>query len=166
MDKLVTGYRCRRTLHWSLVIFFNILDISVSKAFVIWMVLNPDWDRGKLQRRQLFLKEMGKTSNPEKTIYPKNPSFCMGKKVCCAHFYLLVSTCFSHWCCTGKQSRMRHATSHTQWFSLLKLPGLSAVYTASPSISSCWGLSAGWRGLCCGWWEPFLVEWARQPVPP
>lgn len=61
LDKLVTGYSCkRRTLRWPLVIFFNILDISAYNAFVIWMALNPDWNRGKLQRRRLFLEELGK----------------------------------------------------------------------------------------------------------
>jgi hypothetical protein len=42
------------------VIFFNMLDISVYNAFAIWMALNPDWNRGKVQRRQLFLEELGK----------------------------------------------------------------------------------------------------------
>ena len=61
LDKLVTGYSCkRRTLRWPFVIFFNILDISAYNAFVIWMALNPDWNRGMLQRRQLFLEELGK----------------------------------------------------------------------------------------------------------
>ena len=62
LDKLVTGYRCKRrkTLHWPLVIFFNILDISPYNAFVIWKVLNTDWNRGELQRKCLFLEELGK----------------------------------------------------------------------------------------------------------
>ncbi|XP_071235666.1 piggyBac transposable element-derived protein 4-like [Salvelinus alpinus] len=61
LGKLVTGYSCkRRTLRWPLVIFLNILDISVYNAFVIWMAFNPDWKRGKLQRRRLFLEELGK----------------------------------------------------------------------------------------------------------
>jgi hypothetical protein len=60
LDKLVTGNSCkRRTLQWPLVIFFNILDILAYKAFVIWMVLNLDWNRGKLQRRRLFLEKLG-----------------------------------------------------------------------------------------------------------
>lgn len=61
LDKLVTGYSCkRRTLHWPLVIFFNILDTSPYNAFVIWMALNPDFNRGKLRWRRLFLEELGK----------------------------------------------------------------------------------------------------------
>jgi hypothetical protein len=39
------------------VIFFNILAYN---ALVIWMALNPDWNRGKLQKRRLSLKELGK----------------------------------------------------------------------------------------------------------
>ena len=61
MDKLVSTYSCkRRTLRWPLVIFFNMLDISAYNAFVIWMALNPEWNRRKLQRRRLFLEELGK----------------------------------------------------------------------------------------------------------
>ncbi|XP_045571390.1 uncharacterized protein isoform X2 [Salmo salar] len=60
LDKLVTGCSCkRRTLHRPLEMF-NILDFSAYNAIVIWMVLNPDWNRGKLQKRQLFLEELGK----------------------------------------------------------------------------------------------------------
>ncbi|XP_056290507.1 uncharacterized protein LOC130206515 [Pseudoliparis swirei] len=61
LDKLVSAYSCkRRTLRWPLVIFFDMLDISAYNAFVIWMALNPEWNRGKLQRRRLFLEELGK----------------------------------------------------------------------------------------------------------
>ena len=36
LDKLVTGFSCkRRTLHWPLVIFLNILDISAYNTFVM-----------------------------------------------------------------------------------------------------------------------------------
>ena len=77
LDKLVTGYSYkRRTLLWPLVIFFN---ISVYNVFVIWMALNPDWDRGKLRRRRLSRgagQGCGKTSNTEKVTYPKDLSFC------------------------------------------------------------------------------------------
>ncbi|KAL3969261.1 leucine-rich repeat-containing G protein-coupled receptor 6 [Sarotherodon galilaeus] len=59
--RLVTAYSCkRRTLRWPLVIFFDMLDISAYNAFVIWMAVNKDWNKGKLQRRRLFLEELGK----------------------------------------------------------------------------------------------------------
>jgi hypothetical protein len=32
----------------------------VYKAFVFQVALNPDWTGGKLQRRRLFLEELGK----------------------------------------------------------------------------------------------------------
>lgn len=52
MDQLMNGYSCeRRTLRWPLVIFFNILHISAYNVFVIWIVLNPDCNTGKPQRR-------------------------------------------------------------------------------------------------------------------
>lgn len=61
MDKLVTAYSCkRRTLRWPLVIFFDMFDNSAYNAFVIWMALNPELNRGKLQKRHLFLEGLGK----------------------------------------------------------------------------------------------------------
>lgn len=61
LDKLVGAYSCKRkTLRWPLVIFFDMLDISAYNAFVIWMSLSPEWNRGKLEKRCLFLEELGK----------------------------------------------------------------------------------------------------------
>ncbi|KAL1020716.1 hypothetical protein UPYG_G00003720 [Umbra pygmaea] len=79
MDKLVTAYSCkRRTLRWPLVIFFDILDVSAYNAFVIWMALNPEWNRMKLQRRRLFFEELGKTLvRPQiqrRQIVPRTPA--------------------------------------------------------------------------------------------
>lgn len=79
MDKLVTAYSCkRRTLRWPLVIFFDMLDISAYNAFVIWMAVNKDWNRGKLQRRRLFLEELGKALVRPKTLrrqcVPRTPA--------------------------------------------------------------------------------------------
>ena len=50
------------------MIFFNILDI--------WMALNPDWNRGKLQMRWLFLEELGKALVRPQIQRWKDPSFC------------------------------------------------------------------------------------------
>lgn len=60
MDKVVAAYSCkRRTLRWPLVIFFDMLDISVYNAFVIWMALNPEWKQVKLQKRRGSGKGIG-----------------------------------------------------------------------------------------------------------
>ena len=57
IDKLVIAYSCkRRTQHWPMVIFFDILEISAYNAFLTWMALRPQWNRGKLQRRHLILR--------------------------------------------------------------------------------------------------------------
>ena len=42
------------------MIFFDTLDISEYNAFVIWMALNPEWKRVKLQKRRLFLEDLRK----------------------------------------------------------------------------------------------------------
>ncbi|XP_041811933.1 piggyBac transposable element-derived protein 4-like [Chelmon rostratus] len=61
LDKLLACYSCqRRTLRWPLVVSYNMLDVSAYNAFTIWMAINPDWNQRKLQRRRLFLEELGK----------------------------------------------------------------------------------------------------------
>ena len=47
------------TGRWPLVVFHNILDISSYNAFVIWREINPDWMRGKRNKRRVFLQELG-----------------------------------------------------------------------------------------------------------
>nr|XP_020457618.1 piggyBac transposable element-derived protein 4-like [Monopterus albus] len=61
LDKLVAAYTCkRRTLRWPQVIFYDMLDITAYNAFVLWLGVNPHWKPGKLQRRRLFMEELGK----------------------------------------------------------------------------------------------------------
>lgn len=59
MDKPVTAYSCkRRTLQWTLVAFFDILDISAYNTFCHL----DDTERRmgkKLQKRHHFLEELG-----------------------------------------------------------------------------------------------------------
>ncbi|XP_048853942.1 piggyBac transposable element-derived protein 4-like [Brienomyrus brachyistius] len=62
LDMVTAHYSCKRkTLRWPLVVFFNMLDISAHNAFVIWLALNPNWEKGRLNaRRRLFLDELGR----------------------------------------------------------------------------------------------------------
>ena len=48
------------TARWPLVVFHNIIDVSSYSAFVIWRELNPDWMLGKLNKRRVFLEQLGK----------------------------------------------------------------------------------------------------------
>ncbi|KAI7802694.1 putative piggyBac transposable element-derived protein 4-like, partial [Triplophysa rosa] len=49
----------RMTACWPLVIFHNIIDVSAYNAFVIWREINHDWVDGKLNRRRIFLEQLG-----------------------------------------------------------------------------------------------------------
>ena len=60
VDKLVTGSTAKEEPYAGHVIFFNFLDILAYNVFVTWMALNPDWNKKKLQKRWLFLEELGK----------------------------------------------------------------------------------------------------------
>ncbi|XP_033960769.1 piggyBac transposable element-derived protein 4-like [Pseudochaenichthys georgianus] len=79
LDKLLSCYSCqRRTLRWPLVIFYNILDVSAYNAFALWMAINPEWNQKKLQRRRIFLEELGKalvTPHMQRRQHmPRNPA--------------------------------------------------------------------------------------------
>jgi len=61
LDKVIGTYSCRRmTARWPLVILHNIIDVSSYNAFVIWREKNPEWLRQKLNRRRVFLEQLGK----------------------------------------------------------------------------------------------------------
>ncbi|XP_062409077.1 piggyBac transposable element-derived protein 4-like [Sardina pilchardus] len=60
LDKVTATYSCRRkTARWPLVIFFNIIDVSAYNGFVLWREINPDWNGAKLNKRRIFLDELG-----------------------------------------------------------------------------------------------------------
>ena len=60
-DQMLRNYSCKRmTRRWPIAIFANMLDISALNAYIIWMLLNPDWNQRKNQRRRLFLADLGK----------------------------------------------------------------------------------------------------------
>ncbi|XP_048853943.1 piggyBac transposable element-derived protein 4-like [Brienomyrus brachyistius] len=62
LDMVTARHSCKKTtLRWPLVVFFNMLDISAYNAFVIWLALNPNWEKTKPRmRRRLFLDELGR----------------------------------------------------------------------------------------------------------
>uniref|UniRef100_A0A1A7Y6J1 PiggyBac transposable element-derived protein domain-containing protein n=1 Tax=Iconisemion striatum TaxID=60296 RepID=A0A1A7Y6J1_9TELE len=61
LDKLVATYSCRRkTRHWPMSLFSNILDVSAYNALVLWLSVDPTWNLPKKNfRRRLFLHELG-----------------------------------------------------------------------------------------------------------
>ncbi|XP_031685334.1 piggyBac transposable element-derived protein 4-like [Oncorhynchus kisutch] len=60
LDEVTGTYSCKRmTARWHMV-FFNILDVSAYKAFVVWMEVISGWKQGKFFKRRLFLEELGK----------------------------------------------------------------------------------------------------------
>ncbi|KAI5629607.1 dual specificity protein phosphatase 26 isoform X1, partial [Silurus asotus] len=61
LDKMcVTSYfSCRRkTSRWPQTLFFNMVDISINKSYVIYTAINPSWNHQK-NRRRLFWEELG-----------------------------------------------------------------------------------------------------------
>lgn len=61
LDKVIGTYSCRRmTARWHLVVFHNIIDVSTYNAFVIWREINPAWMPCKMNKRRVFLEQLGK----------------------------------------------------------------------------------------------------------
>jgi len=62
VDKMITSYSCKRkTKRWPLVVFCNILDISVINAFVLFTNVYPDWNVMKHHRRRIFIASLGES---------------------------------------------------------------------------------------------------------
>jgi len=60
MDQMVRTYSSKRmTRRWPMVLFYNLLDVSVLNAFIMWIHLNPIWMNGILYKRRIFLTELG-----------------------------------------------------------------------------------------------------------
>ena len=60
-DQMLRTYTCKRkTRRWPIAIFSNMLDISALNAYIIWTLINPDWNARKTHKRRLFLEELGK----------------------------------------------------------------------------------------------------------
>ena len=59
LDKLVRTDSCqRKSRRWPMVFFENILDIAAYNGYIVVFTVNPDIDRGKPQRRRLFLEKL------------------------------------------------------------------------------------------------------------
>ncbi|KAF2902881.1 hypothetical protein ILUMI_03302 [Ignelater luminosus] len=61
MHKLARTYIVKRkTRRWSVTVFYNMIDISVLNAYIIWRHLNEDWRIKKGYKRREFLMQLGK----------------------------------------------------------------------------------------------------------
>jgi hypothetical protein len=48
------------TGRWPIAIFSNMLGISALNAYIIWTLINPDWNARKTHKRRIFIEELGK----------------------------------------------------------------------------------------------------------
>lgn len=61
LDQKVACYTCKRkTNRWPIVVFANMLDISVNNAFVLFSIANPNWNIKQHHRRRTFIELLGK----------------------------------------------------------------------------------------------------------
>lgn len=61
-DKLAKEFTTqRKTNRWPMAIFFHLLDIGGINAYKLWILKNPEWKRNRLDRRRLFLLDLGQS---------------------------------------------------------------------------------------------------------
>ena len=62
IEMTTNTYSChRQTRKYPTKLFTNILNVACWNIFVIWMMNNPEWNRGNLAKRRLFLKGFAET---------------------------------------------------------------------------------------------------------
>ncbi|XP_054639964.1 piggyBac transposable element-derived protein 4-like [Dunckerocampus dactyliophorus] len=60
LDQACATYSVRRRAQrWPMCLFYHMVDVSCYNAFVLFTEINPDWNPGKLNKRRLFLEELG-----------------------------------------------------------------------------------------------------------
>ncbi|CAF1454756.1 unnamed protein product [Rotaria sordida] len=66
VDQCINNYTARRiSRRWSLMVFFNMIDIAAINAMTIWLCQNPEWNNRKKHIRRLFLEQLSKSlTNP------------------------------------------------------------------------------------------------------
>ena len=61
VNQCINNYTVRRITHrWSLIVFFNIIDIAAINVMTIWLYHNPDENISKGHVRRLFLGRLSK----------------------------------------------------------------------------------------------------------
>ena len=51
-----TKFACKR---WHVVVFTNILDLSLYNAYILHKIVDPQWNNNKSHRRRLYLIAVG-----------------------------------------------------------------------------------------------------------
>ena len=55
-DRILASYSCQRgTKRRPLVVFYNLINISWSNAFVIYLKQNPSYNKNIIHKRRLFI---------------------------------------------------------------------------------------------------------------
>ena len=58
-DQMLRTYTCKqKTRRWSMIVFYNIIDITALNSYIIWIHLNPQYADGKSHKRRVFLREL------------------------------------------------------------------------------------------------------------
>lgn len=61
LDQMISSYTCnRQTKRWPNVIWSNMIDVAALNAFHLFIIENQDYECNRLDRRRLFLKDLGK----------------------------------------------------------------------------------------------------------
>jgi hypothetical protein len=62
VDQCITNYSVRRiTRRWSMVVFYNLVDVAAINAMTVWLRYNPDWNSRHTQARHRFLSSLSQS---------------------------------------------------------------------------------------------------------
>ena len=62
-DKMLRTYSTKRmTRRWTVTVFSNMVEISALDAYIVWILLNPQWNANRRHKRRLFLHQLGKVT--------------------------------------------------------------------------------------------------------
>lgn len=78
MDQMISYYTVKfKTKRWPVVVFCNVLDIACINAFILYKACFPNYNTGKLDKRRLFLIDLGMAlvqRRPPTAIQNLNPN--------------------------------------------------------------------------------------------
>ncbi|XP_031332326.1 piggyBac transposable element-derived protein 4-like [Photinus pyralis] len=69
-DQMAQKYTTqRKTARWPMAIFYHMIDIAAINAFKIWVMANPEYEKGHLDARRRFLLQLGKDLSKDHIMF-------------------------------------------------------------------------------------------------
>lgn len=81
-DKLAKEYTTqRKSNRWPMAIFYHMLDIAAINSYKLWIHKNPEWEKNRLDKRRMFLLELGQQLVRNNIIRRYNEDHSLHQKI-------------------------------------------------------------------------------------